>query len=97
MTFSLWVDQITHTSIGTSPFNLGYGKEVIIPSNLALPSLALVQFIEEIPSSSLQLRQSQILKLEEEREKAMLTHACHQQLVKSYFYGSSISKIFSNW
>jgi len=44
--FALWVDHITQkASIGTSPFNLVYGKEVVIPTNLALPSLALVQFI----------------------------------------------------
>ena len=45
--FALWADRITEkASIRTSPFNLVYGKEDIIPSNLALPSLALVQFIE---------------------------------------------------
>jgi len=46
-----------------------YGKEAVIPANLALPSLALVQFIEENPSYSIQLRYNQILKLEEERKK----------------------------
>ena len=46
--FALWADRITHkASIGTSPFNLVYGKEAVIPSNLALTSLALVQFIEK--------------------------------------------------
>jgi hypothetical protein len=68
-----------------------YGKEVVIPSNLALPSLALVQFIEENPSSSIQLRFDQILKLEEEREKAKITHAKHQQVIKSSFDASSTS------
>jgi len=69
--FALLADGITQkASIGTSPFNLVYGKEPIIPTNLVLPSLALVQFIEENPSSSIQLRHNQILKLEEEREKA---------------------------
>ena len=59
--FALWADRITHkTSIGTSPFNLFYGKEAVIPSNISLPSLALVQFIEENPSSSIQLRFDQI-------------------------------------
>ena len=30
--FSLWADRITHkASIGTSPFNLVYGKEAVIP------------------------------------------------------------------
>eukprot|EP00253_Pinus_taeda_P030123 PITA_30123 len=65
-------------SIGTSPFNIVYGKESVLSTNLALPSLNLVQFIEESPSSSIQLRHDQILKLEEEREKAKITHAKHQ-------------------
>ena len=78
-------------SIGTSPFNLVYGKEAILPTNLALPSLALVQFIEESPSSSIQLRHDQILKLEEEREKAKITHAKHQQIIKKSFDSASSS------
>jgi len=61
------------------------GKEAILPPNLALPSSTLVQFIEEQPFSTLQLRMSQILKLEEERNKANLVHAHHQQLVKASF------------
>eukprot|EP00253_Pinus_taeda_P011607 PITA_11607 len=66
--FALWADRIMQkASIGTSPFNLVYGKETVLPTNLLLPSLALVQFIEEIPFSSIQLRHDQILKLEEER------------------------------
>eukprot|EP00253_Pinus_taeda_P025277 PITA_25277 len=67
----------------------------VLPTNLILPSLALVQFIEESPSSSLQLRHDQILKLEEEREKAKVTHAKHQQIIKSSFDSlSSGSKQF---
>eukprot|EP00253_Pinus_taeda_P036090 PITA_36090 len=67
--YALWADRITQkASIGTSPFNLFYGKEVVLPTHLAIPSLALVQFIDETPTSSLQLRQLQILKLEEQRE-----------------------------
>jgi len=95
--FALWADRITEkASIGTSPFNLVYGKEAVIPSNLTLPSLALVQFIEENPSSSIQLRYDQILKLEEDRDKAKITHEKHQQLVKSSFDASSTgSKLLS--
>eukprot|EP00253_Pinus_taeda_P010665 PITA_10665 len=94
--FSLWADRITQkASIGSSPFKLVYGKEVILPTNLILPSLALVQFIEENPSSSLQLRHDQILKLEEEREKARIIHVKHQQIIKSSFDSiSSGSKQF---
>eukprot|EP00253_Pinus_taeda_P018977 PITA_18977 len=84
--FALWADRITQkASIGSSPFKLLYGKEAVLPTNLVLPSLALVQFIEESPSSSLQLRHDQILKLEEEREKSKVIHAKHQQIIKSSF------------
>ena len=66
--FSIWADWITKKAyIGTSPFNLVYGKEVVIPTNVVIPSLSLVQFIDQTPTSSLQFRQGQILKLEEER------------------------------
>ena len=61
----------------------------MIPSNLILPSLALVQFIEENPSSSIQLRFDQILKLEEDREKEKSIHEKHQQLVKTSFDSTS--------
>ena len=94
--FALWADRITQkASIGSSPFNLVYGKEAVLPTNLVLPSLALVQYIEETPSSSVQLRHDQILKLEEEREKARITHAKHQQMIKASFdLTSSDSKHF---
>lgn len=55
--------------MGTSPFNFVNGKEVVLPTNVSIPSLALVQFIEETPSSFMQGRQSRILKIEEERER----------------------------
>eukprot|EP00253_Pinus_taeda_P004159 PITA_04159 len=90
--FALWADIITQkASIGTSPFNLVYGKEAVLPTNLLLPSLALVQFTEESPSSSIQLRHDQILKLEEEREKARIIHAKHQQIINSSFDSTSSS------
>ena len=70
---------------------LVYGKEAILPSNVTIPSFALVQFIDEKPSSSLQLRQDRILKLEEEREKAKQTHIHHQQVLKASFDLTSVS------
>ena len=92
LVFALWADRITQkASIGTSPFNLVYGKEAIVPTNLLLPSLALVQFIDETPSSSIQFRYDQILKLEEEREKAKAIHAKHQQVIKAAFDLASAS------
>ena len=90
--YALWADRITQkASIGTSPFNLVYGKEVVLPTHLEIPSLALIHFIDETPTSSLQLRQLQILKLEEQREKAKITHAHHQALVKSSFDSNMVT------
>ena len=86
------MDRITHkASIGTSPFVLVYGKEEIFPTNVTIPSFSLVQFIDENSSSSLQLRQDQILKLEEEREKAKQTHIHHKNKKKSWFASTSTS------
>eukprot|EP00253_Pinus_taeda_P019572 PITA_19572 len=91
--YALWADQITHkASIDTSPFNLVYGKEVVLPTHLAIPSLALVQYIDEAPTSSLQLRQLEIIKLEEQREQAKITHCHHQALVKASFDSNMISR-----
>ena len=39
----------------------------------------------------MQVRQFQILKLEEEREKAKVTHAYHQQIVKASFDTTSVA------
>ncbi|MCY6488266.1 hypothetical protein, partial [Actinobacillus pleuropneumoniae] len=76
--YALWADRITQkASIGTSPFNLVYGKEVVLPTHLSIPSLSLVQYIDEVPTSSLQLRQMEIIKLEEQREQTKKTHAHH--------------------
>eukprot|EP00253_Pinus_taeda_P005868 PITA_05868 len=64
---ALWADRITKkASIGTSPFSLVYGKEVVLPTHLMIPSLSLVQHIDEVSTSSLQLRQMEIIKLEEQ-------------------------------
>eukprot|EP00253_Pinus_taeda_P030951 PITA_30951 len=90
---ALWADRITKkASIGTSPFNLVYGKEVVLPTHLMIPSLALVQYINEVSTSSLQLRQMEIIKLEEQREQAKKTHAHHQAQIKSSFDSSIMTR-----
>ena len=65
--YALWAEQVTQkASIDTSPFNLVYGKELVLPTHLEIPSLSLVQYIDEVPTSSLQLRQMEIIILEEQ-------------------------------
>ena len=83
--YALWVDRITpKTTIGNSPYYLVYGKEAILPSNLAIPSLPLAQSIQEDDSSPLQQRIDTLLKLEEDREKSKNKLYQHQQLVKRW-------------
>jgi hypothetical protein len=71
--------------LGTSPYFLVYGKEAILPPNISIPSLALVQSIDEQPCSSLQYRTNQIFKLEEVRDKAKNTFSNHQMIIKKWF------------
>ena len=58
---------------------------MVLPTHLVIPSLSLVQYIDEVPTSSIQLRQMEIIKLEEQQEQAKKTHAHHQALIKSSF------------
>jgi hypothetical protein len=93
--YALWEDRITYkASLGTSPYFLVYGKEVILPPNISIPSLALVQSIEEQPCSSLQYRTNQIFKLEEVRDKAKNTFSNHQMIIKKWFDNRSVGEIF---
>jgi hypothetical protein len=89
--YALWADQITYkSSLGTSPYFLVYGKEAILPPNIYIPSLDLVQFIEEQPCSSLQYRTNHIFKLEEVRNKAKNTFSNHQIIIKKWFDSISV-------
>ena len=68
---ALWEDRITpKEALGNSPYFLVYGKEVVLPANLTIPSLQLSQSIQETNSSPLQQRIDSLLNLEEDREKA---------------------------
>ena len=65
---------------------------MVLPTHLEIPSLSLVQYIDETPTSSLQLRHLQIFKLEEQREQAKITHVHHQALVKASFDSNMMSR-----
>lgn len=65
---------------------------MVLPTHLEIPYLALVQYIDEAPTSPLQLRQLELIKLEEHREWAKITHTHHQALVKASFDSNMISR-----
>ena len=81
--YALWADRITPKSaLGNSPYFLVYGKEVVLPANLTIPSLLLAQSLQENDSSPLQQRIDSLLKLKEDREKAKNKFYQHQKLVQ---------------
>jgi hypothetical protein len=98
--YALWADQITYkASLGTSPYFLVYGKEAtILPPNISIPSLALVQSIEEQPCSSLQYHTNNVFKLEEVRDKAKNAFSNHQMIIKKWFDSrSAFEKKIRSW
>ena len=86
MVNALWEDRVTpKAAIDNSPFFLVYGTEAILPPNLFLPSLQLVQSVQEEECPAIEKRINALLKLEEDREKSKQHFNKHQQIVKSWF------------
>ena len=66
---ALWTDRVTpKNSLGVSPYILLYGKEVILPPNIMLPSSIMAQ--ESRGTDNEILRIYNLLKAEESRSKA---------------------------
>jgi hypothetical protein len=62
--FSLWVDRIRNKKyIGTSPFQMVYGKKYILPTQLGLPVLKFLQEDLEEPND-LQRRIFQMIEVQ---------------------------------
>ena len=68
---SLWAARVTpKVVLGNSPYFLVYGQEAILPPNIAFPSLQLSQASRGTPSTLLQKRINQLVRLEELRDNA---------------------------
>lgn len=51
LVIALWVDRLTtKKSIGTSPYQLVYGMEVVFPSSLGTPVMKLLQEAQVEPN-----------------------------------------------
>jgi hypothetical protein len=72
-------------SIGCTPFQLVYGQEAIMPTELELSSLRLMLQVEELNSSNVSQRMNALLALEEPRMFALDNIKRRQQTVKKYF------------
>ena len=83
--FSLWADRVTiKKSIGTSPFQLVYGVDVVFPVQLVAPGIKFMQEIKEEPDD-IRRRMFQIIQLQQEREIIENTAEMHRKKVKENF------------
>jgi len=65
--YALWANRIgTKKSIGTSPFQMVYGTDVVLPINLALPVMKLWQDEKEEPNP-LTRRINQLIEVQQHR------------------------------
>jgi transposase InsO family protein len=66
--YALWVNRIrTNKSIGTSPFQMVYGTDVVLPINLALPVMKLWQDEKEEPNP-LTRRINQLIEVQQHKD-----------------------------
>jgi hypothetical protein len=85
-TYALWADRTTtKVSTGCTPFQLVYGQEAILPTELEISSLQLMLQIEKLNSSNVPQRINALLALEEQRIFALENIKRRQQTVKKYF------------
>ena len=68
-----------------SPYTLVYGKEVIPPPNIQLPSSRLAQDSRGTDNEVLQIRIHNLLKLEDSRSKSIERFKHQQEIVKRWF------------
>jgi hypothetical protein len=65
--YALWENQIgTKKSIGTSPFQMVYGTDIVLPINLSLPMMKLWQDEKEKPNH-ITRRINQLIKVQQNR------------------------------
>jgi len=69
---ALWVDRLTiKKSVGTSPYQLVYGMEVVFPSSLGTPVMKLLQELQVEPND-IQRRINQTIHLQQTREEVYI-------------------------
>jgi hypothetical protein len=83
--FALWADRVTtKKSIGISPFQLVYGAEVVLPSQLAIPVAKFFQDYQEQPNDMIKMIH-QLVEVQQAREQVMDIIQDHQQRIKQVF------------
>ena len=85
MKFSLWADRVTtKRSIGISPFQLVYGAEAVLPSQLAIPVAKFFwDYQEEV--DDMIIRVHQLVEVQQAREQVVDRIQDQQQRIKQVF------------
>jgi len=84
--FALWANRInTKISIGISPFQLIYGNDVVLPINIALHVMKLLQDVEEEPHD-LTRRMNQLIEVKQTREQVNEKFQEYQDKMKAICY-----------
>jgi len=83
--FALWADGVTNKrSIGTSPFKLVYGIEVVFPIQLVLPVAKFLQEVDSEPNDFTR-RILHLVELQQVREHLLEKTKLHQRRIKENF------------
>eukprot|EP00253_Pinus_taeda_P019729 PITA_19729 len=85
LTNALWVDRLsTKKSIGMSPYELVYGMEAKFPSSLGIPTIKLLQEIQD-ELNDMQRRVNQTIHLQQTREQVFNKAQILQEKLKKMF------------
>ena len=83
--YPLWADRITvKKEIGTSPFQLVYGTDVVFPVNLGIPVMNFFQDCQEEPSD-MQRRIYALIELQQKRETVEEKAQLYRSKIKERF------------
>lgn len=81
---ALWENMLTtKKSIGTSPYQLVYGTEVVFPSSLGTPVMKLLQELQVEPND-IQRRINQTIHLQQTREEVYVRSQVVQERIKKF-------------
>jgi hypothetical protein len=95
--YALWVDKIsTKKSIGTSPFQLVYGIDVVFPIQLGFLMMKFLQDEVEEPND-VQRRIFQLIEMQQNREMLNEKSQTYQNKVKEIFDKKTKEDSFQPW
>ena len=92
--YALWTDHVrVKNALGTSPYFLVYGQELVFPLSLRIPILKFMSGYAE-DADKVQIRLMNILEMDKKRKAALEHMVKHQAVVKRWFDKRAMIKSF---